>query len=198
MNILYASTNLDKIKDIKKGVALLGFDVNIVGLNESGLNIEVEETETTLLENARKKANTIFNIVKEQNCYDLVIAEDFGFFVEAFKEVAGVYAKRWKKGSNLDRAKAIVDLFKQTGETNKKATFSCAMVAYYKDGTEYDTVKHLTGKIGERIPKEEGFGYHQIVVMPDGRYLNDYDIEEKFLIWPRQLALKEILNNFKK
>jgi len=198
MNILYASTNLDKIKDIKKGVKLLGIDAKIVGLKEIDLDIEVEETEVTLLENARKKAKTVFEIIKKQNAYDLVIAEDFGFFVEAFKEVAGIYAKRWKEGNNLDRAKAIVELFKKTGETNKKATFSCAMVAYSKLGKEFSVVKHLTGEIGERIPKENGFGYHQIVIMPDGRYLNDYTLEEKFLIWPRQLALAEILHNLKK
>ena len=198
MNILYASTNLDKIEDIKKGVNLLGIDVKVVGLKDINLNIEVEETEPTLLDNARKKAQTIFEAIKEENIYDLVIAEDFGFFIEAFKDVAGVYAKRWKKGTNLDRAKAIVNLFKKTGEKNKKATFSCAMVAYSKLGKEYSTIKHLTGEIGERIPKNDGFGYHQIVIMPDGRYLNDYSLEEKFLLWPRQLALKEILLNFKK
>ena len=166
--------------------------VKVIKLKESGIKIDVEETEDTLIENAKLKARAVYNLLTNEgiNTYDYIVAEDFGFFVEAFPEVAGVYAKRWHDGSNKDRAKAIVELFNKTSEKNKTATFVCAMVAINKAGKERYSIGELKGEIGDRIPTQEGFGYHQIVKMPDGRYLNDYNLEEKSKIWSRHKALE--------
>lgn len=192
MKILFASNNQDKVNDIKRSFKILNSKVQITSLKEAGINIEVEETEETLLENAKLKARAIYNFLVNAgvNTYDYIIAEDFGFFVEAFPQIAGVYSKRWLDGNNKDRAKAIVELFNKTGEKNKTATFVCAMVAINRLGKERYSIGELKGQIGDRMPTEEGFGYHQIVKMPDGRYLNDYSLEEKSKIWSRHKALE--------
>jgi len=195
MRILYASNNKDKIEDIKEGIALISKSIDVVGLVEIGLDIEVEETGETLLENATLKAQTVYDKIKGTNFdnFDFIIGEDFGFYLDAFAGVAGIHAKRWKDGNNLDRASAIVELFETTKETNKKATFSCAMCCINKQGNKFEVLEHLTGNIGTRKPTKDGFGYHQIVQMEDGRYLNDYGAVEKRAIWSRQKALVSIL-----
>lgn len=192
MKILFASNNEDKFNDVKLFFKLNSSDVQLISLKEARIDIEVEETEETLLENAKLKARAVFDLLtnNKTNTYDYIIAEDFGFFVEAFPQVAGVYAKRWHEGNNKDRARVIVELFNKTGENNKKAAFVCAMVAIDKLGNEQYSIGELKGEIGDRIPTQPGFGYHQIVKMPDGRYLNDYSIEEKSKIWSRHKAIE--------
>lgn len=193
MKILYASNNQDKINDVKQSILFINENIEVVGLKETGFEIEVEETGSSLLENATLKAKTVYELIKNKINFDFVIGEDFGFYVDAFSDVAGIHAKRWMEGSNLDRAAAIVKLFKETKEKNKKATFSCAMYCIDKNGNTCYALEHLTGNIGTRLPKKKGFGYHQIVKMEDGRYLSDYSVEEKKNIWVRQKALHSIL-----
>ena len=192
MKILFASNNQDKVDDVKRSFKILNNKAQVIGLKEAGIDIEVEETEDTLLENAKLKAKAVYNFLINggANTHDYIIAEDFGFFVDAFPQIAGVYSKRWLKGDNKDRAKAIVELFNKTGEKNKTATFVCAMVAINKSGQEQYSIGELKGQIGDRMPTQAGFGYHQIVKMSDGKYLSDYSLEEKSKIWSRHKALE--------
>jgi XTP/dITP diphosphohydrolase len=196
MKILYASNNQDKINDIKSILPYLNLKVEVMGLKEAGIQIEVEETGITLLQNATLKAQQVYEIIKQNNEFDLIIGEDFGFYLQAYPNIAGLYAKRWKMGSNLDRATAIVKLYDTKNPKNKTATFSCAMCAINQLGVQFQAVKHLQGNIGSRLPKEGGFGYHQIVQMQDGRYLNEYSVQEKMPIWSRHQAFVSILEEF--
>jgi XTP/dITP diphosphohydrolase len=194
MKILFASNNQDKVDDVKRSFKIINNNVEVLGLKEANINIEVEETKKKLLENAKLKARAVYSLLTKNgnNTFDYIIGEDFGFFVEAFPKVAGVYAKRWLEGNNKERAAAIVELFNKTGEKNKTATFVCAMAAINKIGEERYSVGKLKGEIGEKMPTQEGFGYHQIVKMPDGRYLNEYSLEEKSKIWSRHKALEQL------
>lgn len=193
MKILFASNNPDKVADTKQVLGELYENIEVVSLVEAGIEIEVEETEETLQGNALKKARAVFELVKESKVFDYVLAEDFGFFVQAFPQVAGVYAKRWFDGANKDRAAKIVQLFEETKEQNRSAKFACAVAAIDKSGSEQCTLGELIGEIGTDIPTKEGFGYNQIVKMPDGRYLADYTAQEKLQVAARPKALKSLI-----
>ena len=60
--------------------------LNIVGLREYGIEIDIEEDGKTLEENAIKKALTIYNQTKQS-----VVADDSGLFIDYFEGWPGVY-----------------------------------------------------------------------------------------------------------
>ena len=76
--MIFATNNLDKLKQLKDLAPML----NIVGLREYGIEIDIEEDGKTLEENAIKKALTIYNQTKQS-----VVADDSGLFIDYFESV---------------------------------------------------------------------------------------------------------------
>ena len=68
-----------KILEIKE--ILKEFDLDVVSLKEAGIDIDVEETGNTFMENAWIKAKAIHEICKDV----LVLSDDSGLSVEAIK-----------------------------------------------------------------------------------------------------------------
>ena len=91
MDIIFASNNKNKLKQIKDLCKDL---INVIGLKEAGINIEVEENGKTFEENAVKKANEVFKIVKKP-----VLADDSGLCIDFFDDWPGVYSNRFLPNS---------------------------------------------------------------------------------------------------
>ncbi|MDD4211126.1 MAG: non-canonical purine NTP pyrophosphatase [Clostridia bacterium] len=196
MKILIATNNDIKLISMKNILSSLIKDVELFSLKDANIKIEIEETEDTLLGNAALKAKSIYDFLGKDDIYNYIIAEDFGFFVDAYPEVAGVYAKRWFNGTNRDRAEEIIKLFKKSKEQNKTARFICATAAISKNGKLYTYIGELKGTIGTRVPKEDGFGYDQIVKLDDNKYLSDYSEEEKNKVSARRRSLEGLVLQF--
>jgi len=90
-NILYATTNPGKFSEAKKNFAVHG--INIINPLELGINIDVEETGTTLEENARLKAEAYLPHVEQGT---IVLGDDTGIFIDALGGEPGIHARRWK------------------------------------------------------------------------------------------------------
>ena len=103
MKLIFATNNQNKIAEIK---AALTQGLEIVTLNEAGINIEIDEPFDTLEENAREKATVIFGITK-QNCF----SEDTGLEVVALNGKPGVKSARYA-GDEADNKKNIALLLK--------------------------------------------------------------------------------------
>ena len=88
MNIVLATRNRDKIKEITKILDGLRVEISSA-LDFPGLE-EVEEDGTTLEENASKKA-----IVVSKFTQQLAIADDSGLEVDALEGRPGVYSSRF-------------------------------------------------------------------------------------------------------
>ena len=56
MDIVLASRNKKKIKELKDMLAVNNVDVNVLSLDDIGITEEIEENGTTFEENARIKA----------------------------------------------------------------------------------------------------------------------------------------------
>lgn len=197
MKLLLATHNEDKVKEHKNILKELDEKIEVYSLKEVNIEEEAEETADTLLGNALLKVESIHHIAGEKE-FDYIVSEDFGFFVEAFPEIAGVHAKRWFEGTNQDRSKKIIELFKEVNKKNKTARYKTVLVAMDKKGNQIVAEGELVGEIGEQVVNKEGFAYDQILRMPDGRYLSEYSLEEKNQISSRRRAMEKLIERIKK
>ena len=65
MKLIIASNNKGKIREYKQLLEPFGYDV--VSQKEAGIDIEVEETGTTIAENSALKARAIYDITKSDS-----------------------------------------------------------------------------------------------------------------------------------
>jgi|LGVE01.1.fsa_nt_gb XTP/dITP diphosphohydrolase len=197
MKVLLATNNNGKVKELKHILTLLGKNFWVESLKDANIDVDIPETSSTLIGNARLKANGIYELIKNNNKYDFIISEDFGFFVHSFPNIAGVHAKRWHEGSDKDRSRAVVDLFKKNPTLDRSAEYISVFVAIDKAGKSFEVEGKLRGTVGSRVVDAGGFAYDQILVVKDGRYLSEYTLEEKNQISSRSVAAHKLINLIK-
>lgn len=89
VELLYGTSNPSKLQHMKE--MLKGLDIDIMGLNDVGISVDVDECGTTPLENARIKALAYYKItgIPTFSC-------DSGLYIEGLEESdqPGVYVRR--------------------------------------------------------------------------------------------------------
>lgn len=152
MDIIIASNNQHKIREIK---TILGakFD-NIYSLSESGINVDIEETGSTFLENAIIKAQTICKMTGLPT-----LADDSGLEVEALKGAPGVYSARYAGEPCNDKNNNALLLKNLANCDNRNAMFTSVIVICYPDNTTISAEGHCKGKILFYEIGNGGFGY---------------------------------------
>jgi len=155
MELVIATNNLNKLKEIK---AIIGdkFD-KLYSLKELGIDIEIEETGTTLEENALIKARTILNITKMPT-----LADDTGLMVDALNGAPGVYSARYAGEDQNDKANRSLLLKNLEGIINRNAHFETAIALCYPDGKEILAKGKVEGYITTEEIGSDGFGYDSI------------------------------------
>lgn len=128
MKIVLATNNPDKVKEVKEILGELG--IEILTLNDLGIQIEIEEDQNTFEGNARKKAHTIFNLTKLPT-----IADDSGLMVDQLNGEPGVYSSRYA-GEEHNYEKNNQKLLNELKDKPKphRAKFIC--VINYKSDSE--------------------------------------------------------------
>lgn len=169
MKLLLATTNPGKIAQIKE--TLTGIPWPVVTSQELGLGqIDIEETGTTLAENARLKARGVFDIATANGFTDVaVLADDGGLEIDALNGEPGIYARRWAGENATDEQIIAYTLKRLEGIPKEKraARFSVYQVLILPDGTE----KHADGKtegwIAETVSKNvtPGLPYGALLVV---------------------------------
>ncbi|HKL94294.1 MAG TPA: XTP/dITP diphosphatase [Clostridia bacterium] len=152
MKLVLATNNKNKLREIQ---SILGqkFD-EIVTLKDLNLDIEVEETGTTFLENAMLKANEICKITGLP-----ALADDSGLSVDALDGAPGVYSARYAglQHNDVDNNAKLLDALKN--ETNRKAHFTSAVVLCFPDGKSLSAEGYAEGEILKELRGDNGFGY---------------------------------------
>lgn len=90
MKIVYATTNPGKLEEAKRIYAHHG--LTVMGLNELGVEQDVEETGNILEENAAIKANAYLKLVPSGT---IVVADDTGIEIDALGGEPGIKVRRW-------------------------------------------------------------------------------------------------------
>ena len=128
MKLIFGTHNYNKVEEINK---LLPPDFLVKSLTELNFETEIEETGTTLEENALIKARVIYNTFKK-NCF----ADDSGLEVKALGGEPGVYSARFagnQKNAQDNMSKLLHEL---KDVSDRKSQFR-TVIALILNGSEY-------------------------------------------------------------
>ncbi|MCE3278809.1 MAG: deoxyribonucleotide triphosphate pyrophosphatase [Bacteroidetes bacterium] len=189
MNIVFASGNISKIKEINH---LLDNKFNLLGLQDIGCSEEIPETQPTIEGNASQKALYVYEKY-HHNCF----ADDTGLEIEVLGGRPGVLSARYAGESKDANANMDKILSEMRGLTNRRARFK-TVISLIIDGKE----KHFEGVVDGIILSAkqgtQGFGYDPIF-KPDGytRSFAEMDISEKNKISHRAIAVSKLVEYLK-
>ena len=123
MKFLVASNNKGKLREFNAILSELG--IECVSMGEMGINIEVDETGTTFLENARIKAEEIYKIAKIPT-----VSDDSGLEVDYLGGEPGVYSARYAGDHGNDKENNLKLLKNLEGVPDEKRTGRFKSVVY--------------------------------------------------------------------
>lgn len=160
--IIFATGNENKLKEIRQ--IMQDMDVEIISMKEAGINIEIEETGTTFLENSYLKAKTIWDITG-----GIVMADDSGLVVDYLNGEPGLYSARYMgENTSYDIKNAnILERMKAAKGDERSARFVASIVCILPNGKELSAVETMEGIIADKVAGENGFGYDPILYLPD-------------------------------
>ena len=198
MELILASRNQKKIKEMETILATHFPGVRILSLDDVGYVGDIEENGTTYEENALIKARTAVEAGHHQ--YP-AIADDSGLSVEALDGAPGVYSARYAGGHGDDAANNAL-LLKNLSHlpvSERAARFVCCIALVYPDGREMTVRGETEGLIIDEARGNGGFGYDPyFYYQPFGKTFSELTAEEKNTISHRGKAiakLAEILKN---
>jgi len=162
MKFVLASKNKHKLAELQAIFAPYG--IELVLQSELGLDLDVAETGTTFLENARLKAEAVM-----QASGLPAIADDSGLVVDALDGAPGVYSARYGgEGckSDTDRNTLLLRNLQGVPEAARTARFVCCICCRFPDGREVVGQGSCEGRITDTPAGEQGFGYDPIFYVP--------------------------------
>ncbi len=182
-----ASRNQHKLHEI---AAILGPGVTLKSLLDRPDIPDVDENASTYLENARLKAQALWNAVHEP-----VVADDSGLEVDALGGRPGVHSARYS-APNPSAAKNITKLLGELGDLpaeRRAARFRCTVVYFDEHGQEHVFTGTLEGRIGTAPCGAGGFGFDPVFWLADRRCMvAELSDEEKNLISHRGRAFAQL------
>jgi XTP/dITP diphosphohydrolase len=152
VHIVLATGNTDKVRELE---ALLA-GTTVTAAPEG---FDPEETGTTLVQNARIKAEAL-RADAPGDAY--VMADDSGLFVHALDGRPGVYSSRYA-GPDATYADNCTLLIRELGDaTDRGAAFGCVLYCLAPDGAVLVSSGVLPGEITRQASGGQGFGYDPV------------------------------------
>lgn len=150
--IVLATGNRDKVREL--GALLAPSDV--VPAPEG---FDVEETGTTLMQNALLKARALR---PEADPERLVVADDTGLVVHALGGRPGVFSARYAgpDATYEDNCRRLIE--EMEDRSDRGAAFVCVLVALAADGDMCVACGTVPGTITRAMRGEGGFGYDPV------------------------------------
>ena len=96
MKMIYGTSNLNKVKDIKSIIKAHGADMEVISLKDIGFTGEIVEDGETFEENSEIKAVAVKQFCDKNNIeYDIITTDDAGLCVDCLNGEPGVYSARY-------------------------------------------------------------------------------------------------------
>lgn len=184
MRCIFATNNEHKLEEMKE--IMEHWPLELISLKEAGINLDVEETGSSYVENALIKARAIKELTELP-----VLSDDSGMSVDALDGGPGIYSARFG-GEDLpfpEKRKMIIELVRE--EKNRSAQFHCAVVLSM-EGREYVGQGLVEGIIAEEERGEGGFGYDAIFELPSGKTFSEISAAEKHKLSHRKRAVMDL------
>ena len=131
MKIIYGTTNKNKIKEMQ--TYFNDYNMELISLKDIDFNDEIVEDGETFLENSLIKAKKIKDFCNQKGLNYPILTDDAGLCVEALNNRPGVHTARYAgdHAPQIDNINKM--LFELKDETNRNATFFCALTFVYHD-----------------------------------------------------------------
>jgi XTP/dITP diphosphohydrolase len=187
MILVLASANPDKAEEIR---AIMAEALPQAELRPRPPEVgEVEETGTTLEENARLKAAALAAATGLP-----ALADDTGLEVVALGGAPGVFSARYAREHatyNENVAKLLGSL---VGVTDRRARFRTVAMVRWPDGREISAEGIVDGRIADAARGKSGFGYDPVFIASEanGRTFAELDPEAKHRISHRGRAFRAL------
>ena len=189
MRLVLASANPDKAAEISAilSAAVPGLDL---APRPDGVP-DVDETGTTLLENARLKAAAVAAATGEA-----AVADDTGLVVDALDGAPGVWSARFAgDGSTYaDNVAKLLSELAGVAPERRTARFETVALVRWPDGREVTATGAVEGVIATEGRGDGGFGYDPVFVPVEGngRTFAELVPEEKHALSHRGRAFRAL------
>jgi XTP/dITP diphosphohydrolase len=194
MKLVLATGNPDKAAEIRAVLVDAGLDVELVPRPDHVP--EVEETGTTLEDNARLKAVALCEATGLA-----AVADDTGLAVDALDGAPGVYSARYagEDATYADNVQKLLDALTGVEQAARTARFSTVALARWPDGREVAAIGDVEGVIATEARGVGGFGYDPLFVPDegDGRTFAEMSADEKHLVSHRGRAFRTLADGLK-
>ncbi len=191
MRMIAATKNKGKIREIENIFGKLGIEV--VSAEDDGIDVEVEETGSSFIENSLIKARSIAMF-----CDSIVLADDSGLCVDALGGRPGIYSARYAGEGASDSEKVAKLLEEMKGVTERSAMFVTAAAVVFPDGREVTAMGEVRGYILDAPEGNNGFGYDPVFYSRElGKSFAMATDEEKNSVSHRSRALRALYEKIK-
>ncbi|MGV9011016.1 MAG: RdgB/HAM1 family non-canonical purine NTP pyrophosphatase [Flavobacteriales bacterium] len=167
--LLLCTGNPGKVAELR---AMLPESMELVGLQEAGLPLDLPETGNTFAANALEKAR----FARERTGL-ACIADDSGLEVEALNGAPGVHSARYAGEAKNDAENIAKLLFAMDGQEQRNACFR-TVVALVDDSGEHLFEGEVRGSITREPRGTNGFGYDP-VFLPEMSDLTFAELDAK-------------------
>ena len=180
--LIFATDNVNKVNEIRR-LLPENFPFEIVTKKEAGIDDIIEETGSTIIENAIIKASYI-----KRNFGKDCFAEDTGLIVDTLNGEPGVLSARYA-GPECNSDKNIELLLHNLGNNKDRTARFITVIALMIDDEEHIFEGEVSGQILHAKKGNSGFGYDP-VFLPDGfdRSFAEMDADSKNAISHRARA----------
>lgn len=191
MRMIAATKNQGKIRETEKIFGDLGIEV--VSAQEEGINVDVEETGSSFIENSLIKARSIAMF-----CNDIVIADDSGLCVEALGGKPGIHSARYAGENASDKERWEKLLSEMENIEDRSAKFVTSVAVVFPDGREFTALGEVKGHILKEPIGNNGFGYDPIFYCDElKKSFASAAADEKNSVSHRSRALKSVYEKIK-
>ena len=170
MKMIYGTSNLNKLEDIKSIIKAHNADIEAISLKDIGFSDEIIENGNTFEENSEIKARAVKKFCENNNIeYDIITTDDAGLCVDCLNGEPGVYSARYagEHATQEEILNKLLNAIEKTGDTKRKAKFVCVLTSFLKDGRKIVSKGECNGKIAKNIIKLGGLTYSPVFI-PDG------------------------------
>jgi XTP/dITP diphosphohydrolase len=188
LELVIASANPHKAAELRE---LLGRELGgrVQLLDRPSEVPDVEETASTLEENARLKAVAIVAATGRAS-----IADDTGLEVQALGGAPGVYSARYagEDASYADNVAKLVSALEGVGD--RTARFRSVCLVVFPDGSELVGEGAVDGEITTEPRGEAGFGYDSVFrpTADPSRTYGELSTAEKNAVSHRAIAIRQV------
>jgi len=194
-NIVIASGNKGKLREIEQVVTPLGFSIT----PQTALGItDADETGLTFIENALIKARHAATITQQP-----ALADDSGLEVDFLQGQPGIYSSRYAgtDASDSDNVSKLLQALEGVPEQQRTARFQCVIVylRHANDPTPIICQGSWEGRIATAPAGESGFGYDPVFYVPSEQCVAaELTADTKNKLSHRGKALAALIEQFKK